>query len=112
MALEPAPDVVTIMAERIVRSFDPLQIVLFGSHARGTSHPMSDVDLLVVFPSITDKRGLRVQIRKVLSDLLVSKDIFVTTPAEIERCGDMVVTFLRPALREVRVIYGRSRNSL
>jgi predicted nucleotidyltransferase len=36
------------MVERIVAKFHPLRIVLFGSRARGTDTPDSDIDLLVV----------------------------------------------------------------
>ena len=38
------------MVKRIVKKFDPEQIILFGSHARGEAGPDSDVDLLVVMP--------------------------------------------------------------
>jgi predicted nucleotidyltransferase len=36
------------VAEKIVQEFDPEKIVLFGSHARGTAGPDSDVDMLVI----------------------------------------------------------------
>ncbi len=39
------------MAERIVTRFQPLRIVLFGSHARDTASKWSDVDLLVILPT-------------------------------------------------------------
>ena len=35
------------MVARIVRRFHPDRVILFGSHARGTAGPDSDVDLLV-----------------------------------------------------------------
>jgi predicted nucleotidyltransferase len=38
------------LADRIARDFDPEKIILFGSYARGTAGPDSDVDLLVVLP--------------------------------------------------------------
>ena len=36
------------MVKRIVKRFQPKQVILFGSHARGDAGPDSDVDLLVV----------------------------------------------------------------
>ncbi len=36
------------LADRIASAFDPQRIILFGSHAIGTSTPDSDVDLLVI----------------------------------------------------------------
>ena len=95
------------LTERIVQHFDPLRIVLFGSHARGDARPDSDVDLLVVLPGFDDKRKATIEIRRVLADLPVGKDIIVTTPEEISRRGDLVGTILRPALREGKVIYER-----
>ena len=35
---------ISIMTERIVRDFDPLQIILFGSQARGDADQNSDID--------------------------------------------------------------------
>ncbi|MGB2821386.1 MAG: nucleotidyltransferase domain-containing protein [Phycisphaerae bacterium] len=95
------------MAEVIVRQFRPLRVILFGSHARGTAHADSDIDLLVVLPSVADKRKTAVEIRRSLDDFPVSKDVIVTTPDEIERRGRLVGSLLRPALREGRTIYER-----
>lgn len=38
-------EIISTMTARIARDFAPLQIVLFGSQARGDVHPHSDVDL-------------------------------------------------------------------
>lgn len=92
---------------RIARQFDPLRIILFGSWARGDARPDSDYDLLVVLPTVEDKRRAAILIGNSLSDLPVSKDIIVTTPVEIKARGEMVGTVLRPALREGVVVYER-----
>ncbi len=93
---------------RIVEGFDPLRVILFGSHARGDAGPHSDVDLLVVMPDgIEDERRVTVGIRRLLRDMPVAKDVVVTTPEEIERRGELVGTVLRPALREGKVLYER-----
>jgi uncharacterized protein len=101
-------DYIQVMAERIGRDYDPVKIILFGSHARGEAGPESDIDLLVVLPEVANKRQAAVAIRRVLRDLPVPKDIVVTTPEEIARRGDLVGTVLRPALREGKVLYERS----
>ncbi len=95
------------MTERIARLFDPIKIILFGSHARGDAKPDSDLDLLVVLSRVTNKRATAVEIRRALADFPVSKDIIVTTPDEIARRGDLVGDVLRPALKEGRVLYER-----
>ncbi|MDA0268552.1 MAG: nucleotidyltransferase domain-containing protein [Cyanobacteria bacterium] len=94
-----------IMRDRIVAHFQPLKIILFGSHARGDANPDSDIDLLVVFQQLSHKRKMAISIRKVLSDLPVAKDIIVTTPKEIDEYGDLIGTVLRPALKEGKTLY-------
>lgn len=96
------------MVRRIVAKFDPDQVVLFGSHARGTAGPDSDVDLMVVMPvagSINDKR---VEIRVALRDLVVAKDIALVTPEQVARYKDVVGTIIYPAFREGRILYERT----
>jgi predicted nucleotidyltransferase len=92
------------MTDRIVQNFNPLRVILFGSHARGDAGPESDIDLLVVFPQVSNRRLASVAIRRTLADLPVCKDIVVTTPEEIVRRGDLIGTVLRPALREGIVV--------
>ena len=47
-------ELISTMTERIAFQcdFHPVQIILFGSHAHGDTHPQSDVDLLVVFSEL------------------------------------------------------------
>ncbi|MBI4470739.1 MAG: nucleotidyltransferase domain-containing protein [Acidobacteria bacterium] len=95
------------MVERIVQRFEPLRVILFGSRARGTAFAQSDVDLLVVLPRVEDKRRTTVEIRRMLGDLPLSKDIIVTTPDEIARRGELTGSMLGSALREGKVLYER-----
>ncbi len=94
--------------ERIVRRFNPLRIILFGSWARGDARPDSDLDLLVVLSHVENKRLATIQIGNELSDLPTSKDIIVTTPEEIHKRGNFVSGILYPALREGQSIYERT----
>ena len=101
-------ELISTMTERIVRDFHPVQIILFGSHARGDAHPQSDVDLLVVFSELADKRKTTVDIRRALADLPMAKDILVATPEELVRQRDQVGTVLRAAQREGEILYERN----
>jgi predicted nucleotidyltransferase len=95
------------MVTRLVDHFDPDQIILFGSQARGTALPGSDVDLLVIMPVTGSKREKRVEMRVALHDITVPKDILLATPEEVLRDKDLVGTIIRPALLEGRVLYAR-----
>ncbi|MCI0551881.1 MAG: nucleotidyltransferase domain-containing protein [Anaerolineae bacterium] len=94
--------------ERIVRRFDPLRIILFGSWARGDARPDSDLDLLVVLPEVENKRHATIAILRTLNGLPASKDVVVTTPEEIQRRGNIIGNILHPALREGKVVYERA----
>ncbi len=102
-----AAEMIPTITERIVRDFDPIRVILFGSHARGDADAYSDVDLLVVLDRVENKRRAAMSIRGALGDLTTPTDIVVTTPEEIGRRGDLVGTILRPALREGKVLYER-----
>ncbi len=96
------------MARRLARRFKPDQIILFGSHARGTAGPDSDVDLLVVMPLTGSKRDKEIEMRVALHDIRVPFDIIVVTPDEVARRRNIPGTIIRPALLEGRVLYARS----
>jgi len=96
---------ISIMTERIVRDFDPLQIILFGSQARGDADLHSDIDLLVVFAELTDKRKTAIDIGRTLSDVPVAKDILVSTPEELERSRTRIGSVLRYAQQEGKILW-------
>ena len=96
---------ISIMTERIVRDFDPLQIILFGSQARGDADRDSDIDLLVVFAELTDKRKTAIDLERALSDVPVAKDIIVSTPEELERSRTRIGSVLRYAQQEGKTLW-------
>ena len=98
------------VVERVVKRFDPLKVVLYGSLARGKANYDSDIDLLVVFEHVEreSKRNLTVGIRQSMVGIPVPMDIIVSDLEEIDRRGYVVGTVLRPALHEGRVVYERS----
>lgn len=98
-------EAIRIMVERIAKRFKPEKIILFGSQARGTAEPDSDIDLLVVFATCPDRKAATISIMKALADLPVGKDIIVTTSEELETRGRLSSTILHPALHEGKVLY-------
>ena len=102
-----ADEIIAEMTRRIVEKFDPLQVILFGSRARGDARPDSDVDLLVVFPHVENSRLAAVTIHDELTGLGVAKDIVVSTPDEIAGRRHLIGNVLEPAMREGRVLYER-----
>ena len=95
------------MVKLIVAQFQPEQIILFGSHARGDGTADSDVDLLIVMPVQGSKRAKQLEIRAAVHDVRVSKDILVSRPEEFQWRKDIIGTIERPAAHEGRVLYAR-----
>ncbi len=102
-----AATAISIMIDRIVESFDPKRIILFGSQARGTATPWSDVDLMVVMDDLADGRATTIAIRQALSDVRISKDIVVTTQKRLEERSRAVGTVHRAVMREGKTVYER-----
>lgn len=96
------------MVRRIVLQFNPEKIILFGSHARGTAGPDSDIDLLVVMPTKGSKRKTMLDLQTALHDIRIPKDIIVSDPEEFHWRKDIVGTIEWPATHEGKVLYDRA----
>ena len=100
-----AQQVLQEAAQRLVESFKPTRIILFGSQARGTADERSDVDLLVICPVSGSRRSLMVAMDRALKGLRIARDIVVLTPEEFERDRQIPGTVARPASLEGKVLY-------
>jgi len=96
------------VTRRLVRQFAPQKVILFGSQARGTADPKSDVDLLVVCPLPGRRREMMVAMDLALYGLGIARDIVILTPEEYERDREIPGTIARPASLEGRVLYDRT----
>ena len=80
----PKPDqLLAEITDQIVEHFDPQQIILFGSYARGEARAGSDLDLLIVAPSDEPRWQRVVPVYRLLVGLGVPKEIVWWTPDEI-----------------------------
>ena len=70
---------------KVTAEFRPEEIILFGSHARGTAGQDSDADILVVMPVKGSKRKKATEIDIALVGLDLPVDLIVVTPEELER---------------------------
>ena len=107
--LAPEPD--RLFAEitaQIVEHFDPQQIILFGSYARGEAREDRDLDLLIVAPSDEPRLQRVVPVYRLLVGLGVPKEIVWWTPDEIAEWRGVRSHFIHRALREGQVLYEKS----
>ena len=93
--------------ERLKAEFQPEQIFLFGSHAWGTPHEDSDVDLMVIVRESGERAIRRMQrAHHCLGDLDMSKDVFVQTRAEFDRYRHLRASIQHQILQRGRKLYG------
>jgi predicted nucleotidyltransferase len=99
-----------VVVDEVVAAVDPLEVILFGSVARGEDGPDSDIDLLVVLDRVAsgEKRLLMARIRSAIATF-APVDVFVTDPAEMAERRDDVGSLLYWPLREGRPVYRRKR---
>ena len=83
----------------------PLRIVLFGSAARGVIGPHSDLDILVVMPDGTHRRGTAQRLYRSLFGLGIPKDVVVVTESDVNNYGTNPYLVIAPALEEGRELY-------
>jgi uncharacterized protein len=80
------------------------RVILFGSHARGGGGPHSDLDFLVIEPSVENPANESVRLRRKLRDLLVPMDIVVVSEREVQEWGDVRGSLVHAALSDGRVL--------
>jgi predicted nucleotidyltransferase len=93
--------------KRLIAEFQPEQIWLYGSHAWGSPHEDSDVDLLVVLPS-SDESPIRRSQRahRCLRGLRMPKDVLVETRQEVDRVKGLNTSLENTILSRGRRLYG------
>ncbi|SRR5258707_6677349 len=94
--------------ERLVRNFAPERIVLFGSYAKGTARPGSDVDLLVVADLEGDPVMHLRRARQLVADSFPPVDVVLCTPEEVAEAHTARSPFLLSVLGSGITVYSRS----
>jgi predicted nucleotidyltransferase len=93
-------------ARQVAERFEPDKIILFGSHAYGTPHADSDVDILVVMPA-RNEIDQAIRIDRAI-DPKFPLDLIVCTPKNIAwrlKEGD---SFLREIFSRGKVLYEKA----
>jgi predicted nucleotidyltransferase len=109
------PELLEQMTEAIVQAVAPEQIVLFGSQARGSAGPYSDVDLLVItaegFGPHRSRLKEFVRISKSVAKFGMPTDILLYSQQEVEDWKGSRNHITTRALQEGKVIYERCGSS-
>src|SRR5712692_1008915 len=101
------PALLRRVVERYVRALAPERIVLFGSYAKGTNHPGSDVDLLVVADLAGDPIFHQRRARQLAADCFPPVDVVFATPDDVAAATIAKSPFLLSILERGLVVYRR-----
>ena len=94
---------------RIVEVARPKQVILFGSAARSTTSPHSDLDFLVVKSGRYNSRKVAGAIYLRMRGIAQAIDLFVVTPKQVEEYRNSPFSVVYPAMREGKVVYERKK---
>ncbi len=89
----------------LVAAAHPTKVILFGSYARAEATENSDLDFLVIVPSVASKQREMTRLRRALRPLGVSADVLVASITEVEDWGHLPSTTLYWALTEGKVLH-------
>lgn len=91
--------------DRVLAVAQPLQIILFGSYARGDADAQSDIDLLIVENEVADRGQEMLRLTRSIGYLGLGVDVLVYSEQEVMRRSQVPGTLLHHALREGKVLY-------
>ena len=103
-------EIIEEIKNRLVKTYNPVAIYLFGSYAWGVPTKDSDLDLLIVVDK-SDEKSYRRPLAgyKALRGLEdISKDIIVQTKEVFERRSREVTTLEFKIKRDGKVLYARA----
>ncbi|MCX7725051.1 MAG: nucleotidyltransferase domain-containing protein [Thermodesulfovibrio sp.] len=99
-------DVINIIKERLIETYKPIAIYLFGSRAWGKPDENSDFDILIIVESSEEKPYKRIlKGLHSLRGLMVAKDILVYTKDEFENLATDISTLCYKIKKEGIKLY-------
>lgn len=105
----PLTEWVPSIVSELVATGDPLQVILFGSVARGDDGPDSDLDLLIVFSELDQSgRGQLLERLRRAATAPIAVDLHLTDVPTFSRRRHIVGAVEEAAATEGQVVHGRA----
>jgi len=98
-------DLLQEIKNRVVYSFAPEKVILFGSYAERRATPESDVDLLVVMGRPLSHKERQARIRGLFRDVPLPVQVITISKQEFEETRDVIGGIAYPAAKYGSVIY-------
>src|SRR5256885_2102312 len=104
----PRVEVPPALLEAVVRRYDPVQVILFGSRARGDAGCDSDWDLLIVVDDDTPPDALRLRTAyEAITGTRIAADVVPVRATRFRERAGIVGTLSHAAAEEGVVVYAR-----
>lgn len=101
----PSHETIVRGAQRLAAEAGPgSRVYVFGSHARGDSGPSSDVDFLVVEPTVQGRHREMVRLRRALRGFEAPVDVIVYSEDQVARFSRTWGHVVRHALEEGQLL--------
>ena len=97
-------------SQKILSVASPTRIILFGSQARCQSDAGSDIDLMVIEPTVERPAQEAARLYRAVGWVGVGVDILVYSEDEYTSRSSVPGTVLHQARTEGKVVYDRSRH--
>ena len=104
-ALVEDTDTIKRLTEILVHAAKPRYVILFGSQARGDAAEESDVDIMVVEESLTNRVDEMVRLNRLLRSLDVAVDLLVVSAEKFDYWRDTPGNVYFEAAAEGKVLY-------
>jgi predicted nucleotidyltransferase len=83
-------------------------VIVFGSCARGEVTEDSDLDVLVIEPTVTDQWEEMVRLRRAMRPIRIAADVIVVSKETFDHWADTPNTLLYEAAHEGRAFHANS----
>ena len=103
-----SPATIAAIVATIQTTFQPDQILLFGSYANGVPTPDSDLDLIVVMQTDQPRHRRSTPMRLLFQPLPCALDILVFTPEEVAYWNGTINHIITEAFQTGKVLYDSS----
>ena len=98
-------ELIQIVHRIIGKLSQPARIILFGSYARNEATEDSDLDLLIIEPSLPDKAAEYLRLKQAVGRIGVGVDLLLFSAQEFERRSQVPGTLPYWARKEGRVLH-------
>jgi len=94
------------ITDQIIKKYNPLKIILFGSAGRKEYDVITDLDFLIIKEDVPEYGIDRMRELDEIIDRNIAADMLVYRPDEFEKRIELGDPFIKAILKEGQVLYG------